>query len=73
MQGKYDWSNFKMRLQARNLSVTAWCDLHGFNLKTVSAIALGRYENFCNYGPKAKNIIETALEEGLIDEVRNAA
>lgn len=70
MQAKrYDWTQFKARLKAREMSMQDWCKEHGFNIKTVSALVCDRYLYFCDYGPKSRAIIAQALKDGLIDEV----
>jgi hypothetical protein len=66
MQEIYDWSQFIPRLKERGTNMATWCRDHDFNRKTVSALHCGRYIYFCNYGPKARKIIDQAIKDDLI-------
>lgn len=61
----YDWSEFDIRVRQRGYkNAVAWCESHGFAYKTLNGLIHNRWP--CNYGPKAKAIIDQALREDLI-------
>jgi hypothetical protein len=65
----YDWSQFDARMAARGESIYGWAKRHGFNRKTVYALRHNRIT--WGIGPKVQAIIDAALADGLVDEVKD--
>ena len=69
---QYNWSEFISRMKAAGYgSLAAWCRRHGVAYKTVWALIHGSYND--GIGPKIQAIIDQAMQEGLIAEIKKAA
>lgn len=71
----YDWSQLKSKLKARGMTITDWCSSQTPPVvyASLSNLRYGFWSAEHGYGPEATRIIELALKDGLIEELKNAA
>ncbi len=71
----YDWSQLKAKLKAKGKTVSGWCDEQHppIEYSSLNNLRYGFWTPRHGYGPEARRIIDLALKDGLIEELKDAA